>query len=118
MTIEALLTAVIAALEANTAALNGKAAAAPAAAGTAKAGTTKPAAKPAAPKGPSRDEMVAVITEVKEKLGSAAAKEIIADTGVTKMAEIPDAKIKSAFDAATALLNAPADAADPEDDGL
>lgn len=69
--------------------------------------------------GPTREEMVAALTEVKEKFGAAEAKAIISKVGAAKMAEIADDKIQSAFTLAKAKLEASAaDETDPEDDGL
>jgi hypothetical protein len=69
--------------------------------------------------GPTREEMVAALTEVKEKFSAADAKAIISKVGATKMAEIADDKIGAAFTLAKAKLEA-ADAGgdDDGDDGL
>lgn len=74
-------------------------------------GKTKP------PAGPSREEMVAALTEVKEKFGAAEAKAIITKVGAGKMAEIADDKIGTAFTLAKAKLEADA-ATDDDDDGI
>jgi hypothetical protein len=69
--------------------------------------------------GPTREEMVAALTEVKEKFGAAEAKAIISKVGATKMAEIADDKIGTAFTLAKSKLEASsADDAADEDDGL
>lgn len=68
--------------------------------------------------GPSREEMVAALTEVKEKFGTAEAKAIITKVGGTKMAEIADDKIATAFTLAKAKLEAGDDTGGGEDDGL
>lgn len=122
--IEQLIKDLIAALNANTAAQGGTAAAASTDAGTttgtktagAKAGAKgKAADKPA---GPSREEMVAALTEVKEKFGAAEAKAIITKVGADKMANIDDAKIGTAFTLAKAKLEAADDDTGGDDDGL
>lgn len=124
MNLEQLLQGVIEALNANTAALqaaNGGAAASTGTAATgakagAKAGAkTKTDTKPA---GPSREEMVAALTEVKEKFGAAEAKAIITKVGAAKMAEIADDKIGTAFTLAKAKLDADAAGGDDDDDGI
>jgi hypothetical protein len=80
--------------------------------------TGKGKAKDTAPK-VSREEMVAALTEVKDKFGAAEAKAIIEATGAKKMAEVPDNKIASAFTAAQAKLAETDDNADDNaDDGL
>lgn len=128
--IEQLIQNLIAALNANTAAHGGTAAtnSAAVAAETAGAATeTKTAATgkatagkgkgaAAAPKGPKREEVVALLTKIKDEQGTAQAKAVIegaVGAGV-KMAEIPDASLKAVFDAATAAL---AGEEDPEEDG-
>lgn len=120
MSIEVKMQELIDALNANTAARNaenGGAASTTKAstASTTKAATTKADTKP---KGPSRDETVAIVNDVKEKLGADAAKALIKATGAAKLAEVADGKLKSLFDAATEALAAPAPGAEPEDDGL
>lgn len=124
MAIEVLIQSLIEALNANTAALTGGAAASTtstAAADTAKtttaAGgkTTKPKTT-TAPKGPSREEVVALLTKIKDERGAAEAKPLIEAAGVKKMAEIPDDKLKSVFEAATALLAGGDDAGDDDGD--
>lgn len=126
MAIEVLIQSLIEALNANTAALTGGAAASTtstAAADTAKtttaAGgkTTKPKTT-TAPKGPSREEVVALLTKIKDERGAAEAKPLIEAAGVKKMAEIPDDKLKSVFDAATALLAGGADDSGDDDGDL
>lgn len=122
--IEQLIKDLIAALNANTAAQGGNAAAASTDAGTTTtSGTkgkttgtkTKTETKPA---GPSREEMVAALTEVKEKFGAAEAKAIITKVGADKMANIDDAKIGTAFTLAKAKLEADSGDEGGDDDGL
>jgi hypothetical protein len=126
--IEALIKELIAALNANTAAHGGNAAgevtstaadtAATAATTTTKgAGKTtgKTTTKTTTPKGPSREEVVALLTKIKDEHGAAEAKPLVALAGVVKMAEIPDDKLKLVFDAATKYLEPAAE--DGEDDG-
>jgi ABC-type oligopeptide transport system substrate-binding subunit len=91
--------------------------------GTADTGTAKTTGKgktkTAEKAGPTREEMVAALTEVKEKFGAAEAKAIITKVGAAKMAEIADDKIQSAFTLAKAKLEAAsADDTQEEDDGL
>lgn len=120
MNIYELIAANTAALEANTAALlGGKAAATtnkPAAAET-KAATTK-TTKAAASKGPSREDMVTALTQVKEQFGAAEAKAIIKKLGAEKMADIDDDQIEKGFKLASAKLAAETATASDEDDGL
>ena len=128
MAIEVLIQSLIEALNANTAALTGGAAASTtstAAADTAKTTTTTAAGgkttKPkttTAPKGPSREEVVALLTKIKDERGAAEARPLIEAAGVKKMAEIPDDKLKSVFDAATALLAGGADDSGDDDGDL
>lgn len=132
--IENLIRALIASLDANTAAHGGTvpadstgaadAAAATTAATTTAAGKTtagkttagKTTGKATTPKGPSREEVIALLTKIKDEHGAAEAKPLIALAGVVKMAEIPDDKLKLVFDAATKFLT-PAAADDGDDDG-
>jgi hypothetical protein len=89
------------------------------AATTTKTSTAKGKTKTAEKAGPTREEMVAALTEVKEKFGAAEAKAIISKAGAAKMAEIADDKIAATFTLAKAKLEASsADETDPEDDGL
>lgn len=121
--IETLIQNLIAALNANTAALGGATAgeaSTAAAETTTTTGKTKPAAgktKPAAtaPKGPTREEVVAVLTKVRDEHGAAEAKPLVALAGVVKMAEIPDDKLKLVYDAAVKKLAG--EDGDGEDDG-
>lgn len=83
---------------------------------TTKTSKTKTDTKPA---GPSREEMVAALTEVKEKFGAAEAKAIITKVGAAKMAEIADDKIGTAFTLAKSKLEASSGDDDSgDDDGL
>lgn len=83
---------------------------------TGKGTKTKADTKPA---GPSREEMVAALTEVKEKFGAAEAKAIITKVGAAKMAEIADDKIGTAFTLAKSKLEATTGDDDSgDDDGL
>ena len=123
--IETLIQNLNAALNANTAALGGAAAStdnvAADAAATATTGkttgktTTTGKGKTTAPKGPTREEVVALLTKIKDEQGAAEAKPLVALAGVAKMAEIPDDKLKLVFDAATKKLAGEDD--DAGDDG-
>lgn len=124
MSIETLLSDLIAAVNANTAALGGKASAASTAtastdAGAATKGTrgkgkTGDAAE-AKKSGPTREEMTAALTEVKDRFGAAEAKAIIQKVGAAKMVDIAEDKIEAAFKLAKAKLEA--DEADADDGG-
>lgn len=114
MSLEESILKLVAALEANTAAIGlapapaaGKAAT-PAATNKAAASTsTSTPAKPAAYEAKhSHEEMAAALGEVKEKFGAPAAKAIISGVGgKAKMAEIVDPKaIDAVYDAAKAKL--------------
>lgn len=104
------------ALQENTAALNAlreqlaKGGTATAAAPASAAAKEKPAAAakekaPAKPKAEhTREEMVAVLAEVSEKLGKDAARGLFQKDGVQKMAEIADADIDAVYKAAKAKL--------------
>ena len=120
MSFDAQITALIAALNANTAALTGNAAVDTPAATADKATSTTTKApktnKTTAPKGPSREEVVALLTKIKDERGAAEAKPLIEAAGVKRMAEIPDDKLKSVFEAATALLAGGDDAGDDDGD--
>ena len=112
MSLEESILKLVAALEANTAAIGlapapsaGKAAT-PAATGKPAASTSTPA-KPAAYEAKhSHEEMAAALGEVKEKFGAPAAKAIISEVGgKAKMAEIVNPKaIDAVYDAAKAKL--------------
>ena len=109
--IENLIRALIASLDANTAAHGGtvpadSTGAADAAETTAATTTTagKTTGKTTTPKGPTREEVVALLTKIKDENGASEAKPLVALAGVVKMAEIPDDKLKIVFDAATAYL--------------
>lgn len=124
MQLENLILALIASLNANTAAHGGTVPADTTGAGEATAAaTTKPAgkAKPAAaaaPKGPTREEVAAILTKVKEEKGAPVAKGLIKSAGgVEKMNDIAEGKLKAVFDAATAALAEEVEQAG-EDDGL
>lgn len=129
MDLNKLLEALIAntaALEANTASHSGGAVvtAEVAEKAPAKSPAEKPAktvaekpAKPPAAKGPTREEMVTLLTEVKEKFGATVAKSIITKLGASKMAEIEDDKIEEGVKLAKAKLTVEP-AAVEEDDGL
>ena len=122
MAIEVLLQSLIEAINANTAALGGAAASTTAGETTATKTTTTGKTttgkntKTAAPKGPTREEVVALLTKIKDERGAAEAKPLIEAAGVKKMAEIPDDKLKSVFEAATALLAGGDDAGDDDGD--
>ncbi len=137
MSIEQLLQANIAALEANTAALLGKTgttkkAAAddgddtdtkPLTAAQKKAAAAKKAAedddgdaKPARAKKITREDLTALMNTVKEDLGAPVAKKLIKDVaGVERLAEVDDDDIKELFDAATKKLKAADSKADDND---
>lgn len=109
MSLEESILKLVAALEANTAAIgltpSGKSATPPAEKATTSA-SSKPA-KPAAYEAKhSHEEMAAALGEVKEKFGAPAAKAIIKDVGgKDKMAEITDPKaIDATYEAAKAKM--------------
>ena len=114
MSLEESILKLVAALEANTAAIGlapapsaGKPAATPAATDKAAASTSSKPAKPAAYEAKhSHEEMAAALGEVKERFGAPAAKAIISEVGgKAKMAEITDPKaIDAVYDAAKAKL--------------
>lgn len=129
--IENLIRALIASLDANTAAHGGTVpadstgaadAAETTAATTTTAGKTTgktttgktTTGKTTTPKGPTREEVVALLTKIKDENGASEAKPLVALAGVVKMAEIPDDKLKLVFDAATEYLKPKAV---EEDDG-
>lgn len=121
-TLEQLITALTAAVEANTAALLGGAAPAPAKSGTAaKSGTTS---KPAAAKGPkhSVDQVHALVTKIGSEFGKDAARKVLKDSaGLARLAEVTDANADKVFAAATAAweeLSAGGDDQDGEDDDI
>lgn len=128
MSFEDLIAGLTAALNANTAALKAAGVVTSASTGTAAdagaastgkaTGGKKGAGKTETKTGPSREEMVAALTEVKEKFGAAEAKAIISKVGAGKMAEIADDKIGTAFTLAKAKLEAEENAGDGDDDGL
>lgn len=108
MSIETKIDELIAALNANTAAVLGNAGstatAAPAAEATEKAKPGRPkkdaAETPAKPK-VSQEEMVAALELVKEKINLDAAKKLITEVGgVSKRAEIPADKYEAVYEAA------------------
>lgn len=116
-------TAAIIALTAAIAANGGTAAAKPAAdkpaATKPAAGKNKPAAKPEAPAGATKAQMQAALNEVKEALGTDAARAIITDHGFQKMGEITEDQYQSVYDSAKAAIEPQAaPGADLEDDGL
>lgn len=108
MSLEQALAANTAALEANTAALLGAKTSAAAAAGATDAGKTTSAGKGKAGKAEAkknehtREELVAVLGEVKEKFDVKAARACFAPT--EKMADIPEADIDKVYAAAKAKL--------------
>lgn len=116
MSIETKIDELIAALNANTAAILGNAGATgtTAEATTEKKGPGRPkketaeaaAPAPAKPKR-TQEEMVAALEEVKEKINLDAAKKIISEVGgVSKRAEIPADKYEAVYDAAKAAVEA------------
>lgn len=127
MNLYELIAANTAALEANTKAILAAGKSSGSTSTAAAATTDKPAATtgkgstkaPAKPKGPSREETVAALTELKDKLGAAVAKELIAEnSSVTKMADIPDGELEAVFKAAQAKLAGGEDTETAGDDGL
>ena len=107
MSLEESILKLVAAIEANTAALGVVPAPSKAAApSTEKAASTSKPAKAAYEAKHSHEEMAAALGEVKEKFGAPAAKAIISETGgKAKMAEITDPKtIDAVYDAAKAKL--------------
>lgn len=127
LTLSAIVAAIAAntaAIEANTAALGGKAPAAKAEANTgakttaAKPGAGKPKPETAAKSVNTRAAMQSLLNDVKEEHGSAKAKELINDVGgVAKMSDIPENKIDEVFEAAKAVM-AGEEAGGDEDGGL
>lgn len=107
MSLEESILKLVAAIEANTAALGVVPAPSKAAApSTEKAASASKPAKAAYEAKHSHEEMAAALGEVKEKFGAPAAKAIIKETGgKDKMAEITDPKtIDAVYDAAKAKL--------------
>ena len=107
MSLEESILKLVAAIEANTAALGVVPAPSKVAApSTEKAASTSKPAKAAYEAKHSHEEMAAALGEVKEKFGAPAAKAIIKETGgKDKMAEITDPKtIDAVYDAAKAKL--------------
>lgn len=109
MSIENLLTSLIAAVEANTAALTGKAATAkkaPAAEEGEEETPAKkaPAKKPAA-KAVTKEDVLPKLTEVKERFGSDAAKALVKKHGgAEKLADVEDGKFAAILKAANDKL--------------
>lgn len=118
MSLELAIKELTAAVIANTAAQGGATVNSTSTAETKPAGKAKPGPKAEAPKGPTREDLVALLTEVKEKLGAAEAKAIIAKLGAAKMAEIGDDMIGKGFKLATDKLAAENEEPAAEDDGL
>lgn len=121
MSIEQAIAANTAALEALTAALVATAKLAPTggAAADKPAGTKPAGTKPATPKGPTREEMIAVLTKLKDDQGAEAAKAVVKEKGgVAKMADIPDGKIKAVYDEAKAKLEGGAEEPTEEEGDL
>ena len=107
MSLEESILKLVAAIEANTAALGVVPAPSKAAApSTEKAASASKPAKAAYEAKHSHEEMAAALGEEKEKFGAPAAKAIIKETGgKDKMAEITDPKtIDAVYDAAKAKL--------------
>lgn len=107
MTIEQLIAANTAALEANTAALL-KSGGSTTGAGKTTGGSTAGAGKTTTTaKGPknTRESMVAALQKVKEEKSKEEAKALISEVGgVEKMADIPEGKIDAVYDAAVKKL--------------
>lgn len=128
MSLEAQVTELNVNIKALIAALGAGGVATAASTGTAAAASTttsKPAATgkgkgAAAAKGPKREEVVALLTKIKDDHGTADAKAILAEVcgdGV-KMADIPEESLKAVFDAANEFLTKAAAGTDTDDDGL
>ena len=122
MSIEQTMQSLTEALNANTAALRGvpaAAGAAPASATSNGAGKGKAAAAPAVggvKREHTRNEIIAVLNEVKDKLGTAAAKKLIKDKGgAERIAEVPEGNFNTLYNAAKAALGG--GAAEDEGDG-
>jgi hypothetical protein len=119
MNIEQLIATLIAALNANTEALNKAGGAAPAA-GAEKTTKAKPAAVKDEPK-ITQDMVNAALVKIKDDFGMPEAKVIIKDVGkVDKMSDIKPATFQAVYDAAVARhaeLTA-GDSTDPGDGGL
>lgn len=105
-TLNANVLLLIAAVEANTAALSGGA---PAKTTTAKTTTnTKTAKTTEKPKSKfTKQEVCDVIASVKTTLGVPAAKALLADHGFAKLADITEDKFDALHEAGTALLGEP-----------
>lgn len=120
MSIEQIIAANTVAIEALTAALIATTNLAPSGDKPAadKPAAAKPAAKAAAaPKGPTREEMVTLLTKLKDEQGADAAKGVVkAAGGVVKMADIPDGKIKAVYEAAKTKLEGAEEPAAEDDD--
>lgn len=108
MSIEEAMQALTSALNANTSALKG----APATPAT-PAGNDRPAArgrpradgKAAAKPSHSRSELVAILSDYREKHGVPAAKKLIKDVGgADKLVDVPDANVDALFNAADEAL--------------
>jgi type IV secretory pathway TrbL component len=118
MSIETLLQDLTAAVQANTAALQGKAHATAGKAET-KATTGKTDKAASANKSKiSKAEMQAALNKVKEEKGTAAAKKLIANAGFDKLAEVSEDKYQELYDAAKAELGEGGDDDTGSDDGL
>jgi hypothetical protein len=127
MSIELKIDALIAALEANTAALQGAGGAAKTGASSDAAGaaekttrtrTTKAKDEPKAASKRSKAEMQAALNEVREALGTAKAKGLIKGAGFDKLADVTEDKFDALYDAAKALLDTDGAGEETEDDGL
>lgn len=104
MSLEVLITSLIAAIEANTAALTGGAAPASGtkAAGTKAAGNKAAGAKATGPKN-SVESTQAILKKLKDDFSLEQAKSALKSCGLEKMAEVTDANSDAVFKAASEL---------------
>lgn len=117
MSLEQKIEALTAALEANTAALlGGGKAAASITTGKKETAAGKKETVEKSKSTRSKAEMQAAVNEVKEAKGTKAAKQIIADVGFEKLAEVTEDKYDALYDAAKKLLEGEDEGS--SDDGL
>lgn len=118
-TLNANILLLIAAVEANTAAMSGSAPVkgADAKAGTTKAGTTKASTtKNEKPKSKyTKQEVCDVITAVKNTLGAPAARALLSDHGFAKLADITEDKFDALYESGKDQLPNEEEAADDND---
>lgn len=119
MNLYELIANLTAAIEANTAAIQGKAGTAASTSSTTAATTTTAGkGKKVTTKGPTREEVNAKVNEVKEALGATEAKALIAKTGAAKLADVPEIKLADLFKLATDALSADDTTSGDDDDGI